>query len=108
MQITFNDSDVEYIKKCLKRLNCYGTIGDDSQRLRVGILLLLGELSGLMDTDDDNIKGGIVPDFDDYVSFMDDDLRELLHDLIAPCTQYFFLTAYKRLHYLKYGEEFEI
>jgi len=42
------------------------------------------------------------------VALMDDDLRESLHNEIAPCTDREFLVAYCAAHSDKYGEEFEV
>ena len=42
-------------------------------------------------------------------SYMDDDIREELHDRMAgKCTEQEFLDAYVRAHEEKYGEEFDI
>ena len=40
--------------------------------------------------------------------YMDGDLREELHNALAPCTDIEFLAAYLRKHKEKYGEDFEI
>lgn len=42
------------------------------------------------------------------VELMDNEIREKLHNKIAPCTNEEFLEAYKKEHYKKYGEEFTI
>ena len=40
------------------------------------------------------------------VVYMDDEIREMLHEEIAPCSEEEFLEAYKEAHREKYGEEF--
>lgn len=40
------------------------------------------------------------------VSLMDDELREKVHDELAPCSETEFLTMYMREHRLKYGIDF--
>ena len=42
------------------------------------------------------------------VNLMDDEIREELHNEMAPCTDIEFLEAYMERHKEKYGEEFEI
>lgn len=42
------------------------------------------------------------------VNLMDDEIREELHNEMAPCTDLEFLEAYMKRHEEKYGEEFEI
>ena len=42
------------------------------------------------------------------VNLMDDEIREELHNEMAPCTDLEFLEAYMERHEEKYGEEFEI
>lgn len=46
-------------------------------------------------------------DFDAAVSLMDDEIREELHNELAPCTEQEFFDAYCKAHEEKYGEEFE-
>ena len=46
--------------------------------------------------------------YDQAVNLMDDDIREELHQEIAPCTDEEFLRAYMERHLAKYGEEFTI
>lgn len=46
-------------------------------------------------------------DFEAAVGLMDDDLREDLHRLMAPCTEAEFFAAYCAAHRDKFGEEFE-
>lgn len=38
------------------------------------------------------------------ISLMDDELREALHDELAPCTEQEFFTAYEKAHEAKFGE----
>ena len=47
-------------------------------------------------------------DFDAAVAYMDDEIREQLHDEIAPCTEQEFFAAYEIAHEEKYGEEWEL
>ena len=47
-------------------------------------------------------------DYDAAVALMDDDLREELHNAIAPCTDQEFLTAYEGKHSEKFGECWEL
>lgn len=42
------------------------------------------------------------------VNLMDDELRELLHANLAPCSEQEFFDAYLDAHCVKYGEEFRI
>ena len=42
------------------------------------------------------------------VNLMDDEIREKLHNEMAPCTDLEFLEAYMERHKEKYGSEFEI
>lgn len=46
-------------------------------------------------------------DFDAAVNLMDDDIRETVHNELAPCTEQEFFTAYEKAHAAKYGEEWE-
>ena len=48
---------------------------------------------------------GIEVDFDLAVSLMYDDLREEIHDDLAPCTDQEFFDAYAAKHAEKYGED---
>ena len=43
--------------------------------------------------------------FETAVNFMDEEIREKLHMELAPCAEQEFLTAYKKAHKEKYGEE---
>jgi hypothetical protein len=47
-------------------------------------------------------------DFDACVNLMDDDLRELVHRDIAPCSDQQFLDEYCKRHFDKYGEDFTL
>lgn len=47
-------------------------------------------------------------DFDVAVNMMDDDLREELHNKLAPCSDQEFMDAYVEAHQSKYGEQFVI
>lgn len=42
------------------------------------------------------------------ISLMDDELREALHDELAPCTEQEFFTAYEKAHEAKFGEAWEL
>ena len=44
-------------------------------------------------------------DFDAAVNLMDDDIREQLHDELAPCTPQVFFDAYVSAHEKKFGED---
>lgn len=48
-------------------------------------------------------------DFDAAVNLMDDEIREDLHNKMAPCTDQEFLDAYVQAHAAKFdGEEFQV
>ena len=47
-------------------------------------------------------------DYDAVVNLMDDDIRESLHDALAPCTAQVFVDAYQIQHFLKYGSALRI
>lgn len=51
------------------------------------------------------VKKGL---FANAVSLMDDELREKVHNDLAPCSDEVFITAYMFLHEEKYGEEFAV
>lgn len=51
---------------------------------------------------------GTEVDFDAAVNLMDDDIRETIHNELAPCTEQEFFTAYEKAHAAKYGEEWEL
>jgi hypothetical protein len=50
-------------------------------------------------------QSGIEIDYDNAVDFMDSDIREYLHDELAPCSEQEFFTAYEIAHLEKHGEE---
>lgn len=39
---------------------------------------------------------------------MDDEIREQLHNTIAPCSAQEFFSAYEKAHEQKYGEQWEL
>ena len=47
-------------------------------------------------------------DFDAAVNLMDNELREEIHNELAPCPDQKFITEYFRRHFKKFGEEFEV
>lgn len=47
-------------------------------------------------------------DYDAIVHLMDDELREYLHSLLAPCTEQEFLDAYLIAHQVRFSEEFTV
>jgi hypothetical protein len=48
-------------------------------------------------------------DFDAAVNLMDDEIREDLHNKMAPCTDQEFMDAYVEAHAAKYdGEQFQV
>ena len=55
-----------------------------------------------------NLNGKTI-DFDAAVNLMNDEIREELHNKMAPCTDQEFIDAYAKAHADKYdGEEFEV
>ena len=44
-------------------------------------------------------------DYDVAVAMMDDEIRERLHNEIAPCTEQEFFTAYADAHKEQFGED---
>ena len=54
------------------------------------------------------LVNGYEVDFDVVVNMMDDEIREELHNELAPCTDQEFADAYGEAHEAKYGEQFEI
>ena len=52
-------------------------------------------------------KYGITIDYDTAVNMMDDDIREKVHELFAPCSDQMFFNVYCALFFKKYHEEFE-
>lgn len=51
---------------------------------------------------------GVEINFDAAVNFMDDEIREMLHQEIAPCTDQEFFDAYCKAHEDKFDEEWEL
>lgn len=51
---------------------------------------------------------GVDIDFDIAVNLMDDEIREELNDILAPCTEQNFFDEYCIAHEEKYGEEWEL
>lgn len=51
---------------------------------------------------------GVEINFDAAVNIMDDDIREMLHEEIAPCTDQEFFDAYCKAHEERFGEEWEL
>lgn len=47
-------------------------------------------------------------DFDNAVTYMDDDIREELHEELAPCAEQDFFDKYCEAHEAKFGEEWEL
>ena len=54
------------------------------------------------------LVNGYEVDFDVVVNMMDDEIREELHNKLAPCADQEFVDAYVAAHEDKYGERFEI
>ena len=52
-----------------------------------------------------NINGEQVS-FEAVVNLMDDELREQVHEELAPCTEQEFVERYAELHEERYGEGF--
>jgi hypothetical protein len=42
------------------------------------------------------------------IHYMDDELREQVHNELAPCGDVEFLARYMELHWVKYGTEFDV
>lgn len=53
-------------------------------------------------------RNGRPVSYEASVNLMDDELRELLHANLAPCSEQEFYDAYLDAHLVKYGEEFRI
>lgn len=53
------------------------------------------------------LNGNLV-DFDAAVNMMDDEIREKLHNELAPCPDQEFMDAYAEAHEAKFNERFEI
>lgn len=56
----------------------------------------------------DNMKKLLNLGMDVIAKYMDDDIREQVHNELAPCSDEEFLEKYMELHYEKYGEEFQV
>ena len=54
------------------------------------------------------LLNGYEQDMEAVVNMMDDEIREALHNKLAPCTDQEFVDAYVTAHRAKYGEQFEI
>ena len=54
------------------------------------------------------LLNGYEVDFDAAVNMMDVEIREELHNELAPCTEQEFMDAYVKAHKVKYNEQFEI
>ena len=46
-------------------------------------------------------------DFETLVELMDNEIREKIHNEIAPCTEQVFIERYMKEHKKKYGEKFK-
>lgn len=64
---------------------------------------LLREASGCVEN-----KSGAWISFEQAVELMNDDLREEIHDKMAPCSDQEFFTAYEEAHEEKFGEMWEL
>ena len=51
---------------------------------------------------------GVEINFEAAVNFMDDEICEMLHQEIAPCTDQEFFDAYCKAHEDKFDEEWEL
>ena len=54
------------------------------------------------------LLNGYEVDFEAAVNMMDTELREELHNKLAPCSAQEFIDAYVEAHEAKYNEGFEI
>lgn len=54
------------------------------------------------------IINGREADYDFAIGMMDDDIREQLHSLLAPCEAQTFVDAYIVAHYKKFDETFTL
>lgn len=50
---------------------------------------------------------GVEIDFEVSVMYMDDEIREEIHNELAPCTDQEFFDEYAKRHEEKFGEEWE-
>lgn len=53
-------------------------------------------------------ENGYELDFDAALNYMDDGLRERLHDEIAPCDEQEFFNSYESAHEKEFGEVWEL
>ena len=51
---------------------------------------------------------GVKVDFEVAVMYMDDEIREEIHNELAPCTDQEFFDEYAKRHEEKFGEEWEM
>lgn len=51
---------------------------------------------------------GVEVDFEVAVMYMDDEIREEIHNEIAPCTDQEFFDEYAKRHEEKFAEEWEM
>ena len=51
---------------------------------------------------------GVEVDFQVAVMYMDDEIREEIHNELAPCTDQEFFDEYAKRHEEKFGEEWEM
>jgi hypothetical protein len=54
------------------------------------------------------VLNGKAVEFDSAIALMDDDIREHLHNKMAPCADQEFLDAYVKAHKEMYGEQFQV
>lgn len=88
-----------------------------------GTFVVVGFEDGLCDvvcTQEGNLNHGkhymLDPDevmidyygWEQIVDLMDDEIRELIHSAMSPCSALDFLKAYSKRHLKKYGEEFTV
>lgn len=85
-----------YRQSMLDMLQCE----DDEETIR-DILAQHGEILS-----DVVVIDGRITDYDAAVNVMDDDIREALHDKLAPCTKQEFMDAYVKAHAEKFGKDF--
>lgn len=53
-------------------------------------------------------SSGMKFEFEYTIEYMNDEIRERLHDELAPCTEQEFFTAYENEHEKVFGEEWEL
>lgn len=54
------------------------------------------------------VLNGSKVDFSTCVALMDDEIREILHHDLSPCTEQEFIDAYATAHFEIFGREFTI